>query len=180
MRTLSLIVLSSVIAACTGAPPPAPPPEPKEEVKPPEPEVKEEPKAEAPTVAIGEDDGGEYEEVVVESDGDNMAYKQTEITIKANTKTRFKMVNNATTAAMVHNIVIVKKGSEQEVGMAAVSIPREKEHIPANANILAATKLAGPGETTTVVVDLPPGEYSYICTFPGHFSMMKGVLHVVE
>lgn len=184
MRTLTTAITLALLTACSGQPAPQPTPPkaeetakkeeaPKEEMK------KEEPKA-AAKVEVGKDDGGEYPEVVVESDGDQMMYKQKEITVKANTKTRIKMVNNATTPAMVHNVVIVKKGMVDAVGQAAITVPRDEEHVPAHEAVIAATKLAGPGETTTVVVDLPPGEYEFVCTFPGHYAMMKGVVKVVE
>lgn len=178
MRSVIAVAWTALLlAACTGAPPsqpaPAPTPPPAEPTPEPEPA-----KPEVARVDVGADDGGEYPEVVVESDGENMAYKQTELTIQANTKTRFKMVNNATSQAMVHNIVIVKKGSEGDVGLAGMSVPKEQDHVPAHEGILAATKLAGPGETTTVVAELPAGEYVYICTFPGHYMSMQGVLKV--
>ena len=56
-------------------------------------------------------------------------------------------------------------------------------YIPAakKASILANTKLAGGGETVEVTFTAPtePGEYTYICSFPGHVSGgMKGTLTV--
>jgi azurin len=47
--------------------------------------------------------------------------------------------------------------------------------------VLASTKMAGGGETVEVTFTAPkePGEYLYICTFPGHYlAGMKGVLVV--
>ena len=176
MRTLAITsVLSFVLAACGGTP------EPKPEPKPEPPKVEEKAPEPAPTVAkveLGKDDGGEYPEVSVESDGDQMAYKQTSFTMKADTPTRIRMVNNATSPAMKHNIVIVKKGSEDAVGKASMGVPEAEGYVPAHADVLAATKLAGPGETTTTVLSLPAGEYAYICTFPGHYILMKGTITV--
>ena len=47
--------------------------------------------------------------------------------------------------------------------------------------VLAHTKMLGPGESDMVEVTAPAeaGTYPYLCTFPGHFAIMKGVL-VVE
>lgn len=179
MRTLlSLPLVALMFTACPAEPTPAPAPtaaqEPeakKEEAK------KEEPKVDP--IEVGADDGGDYPEIVVEPEGDQMKFATEEITVKAGEKTRIKMKNTATVAAMVHNIVIVKKGSGEKVGQAAMAAGEAKHYVPAHADVIAATKLAKPGETTTVVVELPEGEYDFICTFPGHYMMMKGVVKAV-
>ena len=46
--------------------------------------------------------------------------------------------------------------------------------------MLASTKLVGPGEVAEVSFKAPtaPGSYTYICTFPGHATTMKGMLVV--
>jgi azurin len=49
------------------------------------------------------------------------------------------------------------------------------------ASVLASTPLAGPGETVEVTFKAPTaaGEYTFLCSFPGHFlSGMKGALTV--
>jgi uncharacterized cupredoxin-like copper-binding protein len=44
---------------------------------------------------------------------------------------------------------------------------------------LAHTPMAKPGESAEVTFNAPdPGTYPYICTVPGHYMMMKGVLTV--
>jgi azurin len=62
--------------------------------------------------------------------------------------------------------------------MAGVKAGEAANYVPADANVLAATALAAPGETKTVVVELPAGEYSFICTFPGHYMLMRGLVKV--
>jgi azurin len=54
-------------------------------------------------------------------------------------------------------------------------------HIKAgDARVIAHTKIVGGGQSDTITFAtsaLKKGEaYSYFCTFPGHSSMMKGVL----
>jgi azurin len=47
--------------------------------------------------------------------------------------------------------------------------------------VLANTKLLGPGESDTVSFAAPrkAGDYTYICSFPGHLAIgMKGALSV--
>lgn len=193
MRTLTLSTALLALVACGGTQTTTTPTqteaptEKKEEMAKKEEAEKMEEKAEdkeemaAGGVEVGKDDGGEYPEVVVESKGNEMAYKQESITLKANTKTRIIMKNNATSDAMKHNVVIVKKGHEDEVGQAGVGVGPSGNYVPAdNPNVLAATEIADPGESTTVVVDLPAGEYSFICTFPGHYVLMRGTVVVEE
>jgi plastocyanin len=63
------------------------------------------------------------------------------------------------------------------------TIARAGGYIPPafKAKILAATPLAGAGETVEVTFTAPatPGSYPYVCTFPAHYAGgMKGTLVV--
>ncbi len=84
-------------------------------------------------------------------------------------------------AAMGHNVVVLKPGSNvMSFGGASVAAAAN-EYIPqddANAGlIIAHTKLLGPGETDTITFKLDAaGEYPFICSFPGHYALMKGVI----
>lgn len=80
---------------------------------------------------------------------------------------------------MGHNWVLVKTEDVNAVGTAGISAGLENEHVPQNdERVLAYTKVIGGGEETSVTFDLskldPKENYSYICSFPGHFAMMKG------
>ena len=71
----------------------------------------------------------------------------------------------------------------QDRDQAIRKITKLMERIPQDeANkkkILAHTKLLGPGEEDSVIFTAPsPGKYEYLCTFPGHFGIMRGVLTV--
>ena len=46
--------------------------------------------------------------------------------------------------------------------------------------MIVATKLLQPGQNETITFKAPtePGDYPFLCTFPGHATMMKGVLTV--
>lgn len=79
---------------------------------------------------------------------------------------------------MKHNIVILKnKNVIDEVGKAALSAPN---YLPKNKNILAASAMVGPSESTELIFDVPTekGEYPFICTFPGHYQVMQGKIVV--
>jgi putative heme-binding domain-containing protein len=91
-----------------------------------------------------------------------------------------------------HNLVVVKPGVLAEVGMAANEmakdprnassdfIPREKHDL-----ILHASKMIGPTRAAQISVlrfEAPtePGIYPYVCTFPGHWVVMNGMMVVAE
>ena len=88
---------------------------------------------------------------------------------------------------MMHNWVLLKPGSLEEVGsladkLAAQPDGMEKEYLPDTNKILVASKLLGPKAKQELVFTAPaePGDYPYTCTFPGHWRIMKGVLTVAE
>lgn len=91
---------------------------------------------------------------------------------------------------MPHNFVIVPPGKHLEIGTAAMTMTPDKldkqgrAFIPTahEKEILAATKLLEPGQKETVKMKAPgqPGEYEFVCTFPGHAVLMWGVLSVTK
>lgn len=89
--------------------------------------------------------------------------------------------------AMPHNLVIIKPGTVNEVSTAAVAMPMPtdpdvKPFVPNSPAVLQATKLLNEGETAQLSFTAPAqaGEYVYLCTFPGHWVRMYGVMLVVE
>jgi azurin len=116
--------------------------------------------------------------VVVKSFGTDLSYDITEIRAKAGSTITIRYEN---TSDMPHNIVFVKSRADiQPVGVAGIRA-RDTEYVPQDeanqSRILYSTKLAKPGSTVYVTVTVPePGTYPYICTYPGHFTMMQGDL----
>jgi azurin len=90
-------------------------------------------------------------------------------------------VNN--TCIMVHNFVLAAPGRGDAVVAASVELGTEgmaKNFVPASRDVLAATKLLSPGQFETLKFTAPsePGDYPYLCTFPGHGTVMRGVMRV--
>ena len=86
-------------------------------------------------------------------------------------------------AEMSHNFVLLAKGTNADAFAMDAAMARDNGYMPKAkmASVLASTKFAGGGETVEVVFNAPkePGEYMYICTFPGHYvGGMKGKLIV--
>ncbi|MFN4147559.1 MAG: PVC-type heme-binding CxxCH protein [Runella sp.] len=90
--------------------------------------------------------------------------------------------------AMQHNIVFGKPRSLEIIGKAADKMitqkdAAEKNYVPNLPNhILAATPLVNPDQTFRLIFVAPndPGDYPFVCTFPGHWRLMSGVMKVVS
>ena len=109
----------------------------------------------------------------------DMAYDPMSFTVKAGDKVKLTMINQNTAEGMLHNWVLVKLGSGQEVATEGIAAGTAKNYIPENPNVLAASGLAKPKETITLDFIAPAaGSYNYICTYPGHFPAMIGKLIV--
>jgi putative heme-binding domain-containing protein len=88
---------------------------------------------------------------------------------------------------MPHNLVIVTPGASEEIGKAAEKMQPEPDaqgrlHVPASPKVLQATKMIDPGQQAKLSFTAPtePGDYQYVCTFPGHWMRMVGTLAVVK
>lgn len=111
-----------------------------------------------------------------------MQFDKKQITIKAGQKVTLNLDNPD---GMQHNLVIIKPGTLQKVGTAADALARdpngaEKNYVPQVSEVLWATKLLNPGESYTLEFTAPtqPGDYTFVCTFPGHWRGMNGILRV--
>ncbi|MBI5766866.1 MAG: hypothetical protein HZA93_03675 [Verrucomicrobia bacterium] len=86
---------------------------------------------------------------------------------------------------MQHNLVIVKPGALEEVGIAGNEMAKDpdgikKDFVPVSDKILHATKLIDPRASVTLRFKAPttPGLYPYVCTFPGHWPIMNGIMEI--
>lgn len=91
------------------------------------------------------------------------------------------------TDVMPHNLVIGRPGSLLTIGKASDDIavdPRgyQRGFVPRIREIMYHTKLLQPGERDRITFVAPrrPDDYPYVCTFPGHWRRMNGVMHVVR
>ncbi len=122
-------------------------------------------------------------EVTIQAVGNSMAemkYDVVEIEVAASQKVKINLENKGTDAAMQHNIVFVLAGTSQTVATDGLKAGPDKQYVPESSNVIAASKMLGPGENTVLEFEAPaaPGKYEYVCTYPGHNMMMKGVLVV--
>lgn len=95
----------------------------------------------------------------------------------------FKHIGQLPVVAMGHNVVFLKPGTELPQFAAKCAPAKDNGYIPQDEEskklIVAHTKMLGGGETDEITFTAPaPGAYPYVCTFPGHFAIMQGVLTV--
>jgi len=119
---------------------------------------------------------------------DAMQYNTKEISIS---KTCKEFTINLThsgklpAAAMGHNVVITKTADMNAVGSEGIAAGAANNYVKeGDERIIAHTKLIGGGESTSVtfpVEKLAASEaYSFFCSFPGHFALMKGDVKLVD
>ncbi len=89
--------------------------------------------------------------------------------------------------AMQHNWVLTTADGADETGIAAEKMAPQPDSqgrlfVPGSPKVLQATKLLNPNDTLRLRFDAPkePGDYPYLCTYPGHWQRMRGVLKVVK
>jgi putative membrane-bound dehydrogenase-like protein len=87
---------------------------------------------------------------------------------------------------MQHNIVIAQVGALQAVGKEADRLASDPKgagmnYVPNIPQVLFSTRLVNPQETVKLnfIAPLKEGDYPYVCTFPGHWSLMNGIMKVV-
>lgn len=120
------------------------------------------------------------------SGNDLMQFSLKEFEVKGGEEVELEFKNAGTLPkiAMGHNLVILKEG------VSAIAFGGKAMQAGANAtnalpdsvkgDVLAFTKLLGPGEVEVVKFTAPkkPGIHQFVCTFPGHYAMMRGVMVV--
>lgn len=113
--------------------------------------------------------------------GNEMKYDTTEFTVKAGSKVKLTMKNNASLdfmGEMLHNVVILLDESQASN---VVKYAEMNDGTPLASNvILAMTVLADKQEEASVEFTAPkkPGKYLYICTYIAHGATMRGYMIV--
>jgi azurin len=95
----------------------------------------------------------------------------------------FKHIGQLPVVAMGHNVVILKPGTAVPAFATKCAPANDTDYIPqdeeSKAAIVAYTKMLGGGESDEITFTAPaPGDYPFICSFPGHFAIMQGVMTV--
>lgn len=122
--------------------------------------------------------------IVIKSVKEAMSYDKKEFTVTAGKTVELTFENPD---AMPHNLVIGKPKSLEIIGKAANKMITQKDaiqknYVPNIPQIIASTPLVNSEESykLTFIAPKTVGNYLYVCTFPGHWSIMNGVMKVVK
>ena len=119
---------------------------------------------------------------VVITSNDAMQFNKKEIKVEAGKKVKITLrhIGKMDKNVMGHNFVLLKKGVNLVAFGNKAATARANQYIPeGTTDVIAYTKLIGGGETAVVEFDAPEaGTYDFLCSFPGHYAIMKGKLIV--
>ena len=115
---------------------------------------------------------------------EQMLFDKSLIVVEAGKPVQIILINED---AMPHNFVVIAPGALEEIGEAAEKMAPDPDaqgriHVPISTKVLHATRMAEPGQQIKLSFTAPtePGDYQYVCTFPGHWRRMVGTLAVVQ
>jgi azurin len=82
-----------------------------------------------------------------------------------------------------HDWVLARTSDVTALAGAGMGAGFEHGYLPAgDQRVIAATKVIGGGESTTITIDMaklvPGGDYTFFCSYPGHSPMMRGRFQV--
>jgi uncharacterized cupredoxin-like copper-binding protein len=111
-----------------------------------------------------------------------LKFDTTLLTVKPGERIRLVFRNSDD---MLHNFVLTAPGRGAAVGEAAVALGIDgtaKNYVPDSNDVLYHTSLTLPDASDTIFFTAPlaAGDYDYLCSFPGHAAMMKGILRVAN
>jgi azurin len=116
------------------------------------------------------------------SGNDQMQYDKTELSAPATCKEITVTLHHSgklPKEAMGHDWVLVNTSDMAAVANAGLGAGLANNYVaPGDKRVLAHTKVIGGGESTSVTFPASilkkGGNYSYLCTFPGHNALMHG------
>ena len=118
--------------------------------------------------------------VVIRTLVEKMSFDTKEFKVKPGQSVSLTLINPD---FMPHNLLVVKPGATEEVGLAAQAMGADGFKVgfrPQSDKILAGTRMLDNKQEDTITFTAPaePGKYEFLCTFPGHWPLMRGLMIV--
>ncbi|MDX1639276.1 MAG: plastocyanin/azurin family copper-binding protein [Balneolaceae bacterium] len=122
------------------------------------------------------------DKVITINAAEGMTFDVTNFEVEAGSRVRL-VFNNPTD--LLHNLLIVQPGELETVAQNAMNMGLDGpklDYVPQSDNVLYHTSLLEVGNSESIFFTAPgkPGEYPYVCTFPGHWQTMQGVMTVTD
>ena len=125
---------------------------------------------------------GDADALRIQAVPNTLQFAPRELRVKAGQRVRLVFENPD---LMAHNFLLVAPGAEEEIGLLADAMATTpdglaKHYIPDSPKVLASTPLVTPNGRFELTFAAPAvaGRYPYLCTFPGHWRIMRGVMIV--
>lgn len=113
---------------------------------------------------------------------DNLQFSERIIEVRAGETIQFTFRNPD---VVPHNWALIKPDSLEKIGALANGLVNDPDaylthYVPASDDVICFTDVVEPKNEFTIYFQAPsePGRYPYLCTFPGHWMVMNGVLVV--
>jgi putative heme-binding domain-containing protein len=126
------------------------------------------------------------QEITIRPVPHQMVFDTLQFTVVASRPVELKLENQD---IMPHNLVVTRPGGLEDVGEMAELMSKTdpvgaeaRNYIPGfNSLVMFATPLVLPGASAALAFVAPsePGRYPFVCTFPGHWILMNGIMNVV-
>ncbi len=114
--------------------------------------------------------------LVLRASGSTLEFVPARLSARSGTRVRMHFINDGT---LPHNVVVAKDEDDLDALATAAYSASASGFVPLGdtAKLLVYSKLVSPGETVELSFVMPaPGEYRYVCLFPGHANSMLGTL----
>ncbi len=122
-------------------------------------------------------DKNDVNNILITSD-DYMKFDTRKITVQSGkiVKLTLKHIGQLDVQVMGHNFVLLKKKVNLIEFANKAATARDNQYIPVGSDeVIVYTDMIGGGQETTIEFLPPePGVYDFVCSFPGHYAMMKG------
>lgn len=119
---------------------------------------------------------------VVLNSNDKMQFDKDEIMVYEGQIVNLTLNHTGTmpVSSMGHNFVLLTEGTSVSNFSRKALKAKDHEYIPQNSEeVIAHTALIGGGESDVIIFQAPvKGTYDFLCSFPGHYSIMKGKFKV--
>jgi azurin len=126
---------------------------------------------------------GKHPEVnlTIATDGDLLAFKPTELTCTSGALVHLMLFHTGKYITQEHDWVLTVPGAADAVAQSVLNAGDAGGYMPhGDRRVIAATTMCNKGEHVSIDFIAPaPGDYPFICTYPGHAAFMRGNLRVM-